>query len=253
MKALFLLIVIANVGLLMWEYHQGVFEPTIEAPLVNKEPILLVSELKKADANEQTKIESLEKSETIESATGEQQRAPEIATNEQLLPAANTEATEVQASTAPVCYEAGPFADIKVYNSWYSLLTEDNKAKIKPFERDEPTISSYMVFYPAEKNLEQSEKMLEMLKEQGIKDLLLQRAGKDQGEISLGVFNSEARALVLKKQLQGKGITVEIKPRYKPKMKKFVQFFDQASVLESLQKIQTRDKEFTIKPLETCP
>lgn len=50
MKILLLLVVLANIGLLMWEYKQGAFEPAVDLAgqyaSSDREPILLVSELK---------------------------------------------------------------------------------------------------------------------------------------------------------------------------------------------------------------
>lgn len=53
MKILFFLVLLANVALLMWEYRQGAFEHDSKAAQQQgREPIVLVSELRKA-ANEQ--------------------------------------------------------------------------------------------------------------------------------------------------------------------------------------------------------
>lgn len=257
MKALFFLIITANVGLFMWEYHQGAFEPVIEAALVNKEPILLLTEVEKnlPLSDDLTKKESLD---SANSVTLDQ----DIPLNQLKLPEPNTEQQvvliqekqnpkEIKSSAEVTCYEAGPF-DAKTYKTWRNLLNETTE-NIKIFDREVPVINSYMVYYPAEKSLEQAEAVLKMLKDRGIKDLLLQRGGQDQGEISLGVFSSRERALVLKDQLQIKGIFVEIKPRYKSAARKYVSVIGHATMLESLQKIQKMDPEFSIKPVESCP
>jgi len=257
MKALFFLIITANVGLFMWEYHQGAFEPVIEAALVNKESMLLLSEVEK----NLPLSEDLAKKELLGDANGivldqdiplEQAKLPEPNTEQQVvLEQEKQNPNEIKSSAEVACYEAGPL-DAKTYKTWRNLLN-DTTANIKIFDRDVPVISSYMVYYPAEKSLEQAEAVLKMLKDHGIKDLLLQRGGEDQGEISLGVFSSRERALVLKDQLQIKGIFVEIKPRYKPAARKYVNVIGHATMLESLQKIQKIDPEFTIKPVESCP
>ncbi|MDO9163047.1 MAG: SPOR domain-containing protein [Methylococcaceae bacterium] len=257
MKALFFLIITANVGLFMWEYHQGAFEPVIEVALVNKEYMLLLSEVEK----NLPLSEELAKKESLDDANGiahdlniplEQAKLPEPNTEQQVvLEQEKQNSIEIKPSTEVICYEAGPF-DAKAYKTWRSFLN-DTTANIKMFDRDVPVISSYMVYYPAEKSLEQAEAVLKMLKDHGIKDLLLQRGGQDQGEISLGIFSSRERALVLKDQLQIKGIFVEIKPRYKTAARKYINVIGHATMLERLQNIQKIDPEFTIKPLESCP
>lgn len=257
MKALFFLIIVANVGLFMWEYRLGAFEPVIEAAFVNKEPLLLLSEAEK----KLPLSEDLAKKESLSDSNGttldqgiarEQVKLPEPNIEQPVvLEQEKRNSTEIKSPTEVTCYVAGPF-DAKTYKTWRNFLN-DATENIKIFDRDVPVVSSYMVYYPAEKSLEQAELVLKMLKDQGIKDLLLQQGGEDQGEISLGIFSSRERALVLKDQLQIKGIFVEIKPRYKPAARKYINVVGRATVLESLQRIQKIDPEFTIKPVDSCP
>jgi hypothetical protein len=253
MKALFFLIVIANLSLFMWEYRQGAFEPALQIPYANAESMLLVSEVETLPQdNKSDKELPINSSDSlIEPVIADNSpTTQEPAAIEPSMPA--SEASSQITTLVVDCYEAGPFPDTKAYEKWRGLLA-DTKESIKSFDRDEQIISSYMTFYPAQKNLEQTNNALKMLKDQGIKDYLLQRAGKDQGEISLGVFNTEDRALILKNQLKAKGIAAEIRPRYKSKMRTYVQVTGSGVVLESLQKLQNENPEFTVTPLTTCP
>lgn len=252
MKALFFLIVIANLSFFMWEYRQGAFEPATQAPPVNAESMLLVSEVETVpQENAAEKDIPINPSEpaTEPLSADNQPATQEPAVIEPSIPAPDAPSETI--APAVVCYEAGPFDDTKAYEIWRGLLS-GAKESIKPFDRDDQIISSYMTYYPAQKTLEQTNNVLKMLKDHGIKDYLLQRSGKDQGEISLGVFNTEDRALILKNQLQAKGIAVEIKPRYKSKMRTYVQVTGSGVVLESLQKLQHENPEFTVTPLTTC-
>jgi hypothetical protein len=250
MKVLFFLIITSNVLLFMWEYRHGALHSTSDVELVSKELILLASESKAVSGED-----SIEKASSAEqSVVDDQQQLPEPITTEQSLPEQgefNTQPTVSLSSTAVVCYEAGPFIDAKAYNVWHSLL-KDTGVGIKPFDRDEPIISSYMVFYPVGNGIDQADAFIKMLKAYNIKDFLLQRISKDQTEVSLGVFNTESKALVLKNQLQAKGITVQVKPRYKSKTRKYVHVSGNAPALESLQNIANHTPEFSVKPVDIC-
>lgn len=251
MKVFFLLIVI-NVSYFMWQYHQGAFEYATEAPLINKEPMLLISELTKLQGEAVVQKESLNNSTravTEKSSADDQQALPKMPINQQN--ASNAKLATDHLLPAIVCYEAGPFADSRAYNAWVSLVKE-NKNSLIPIEKNEQIIASYMVYYPVENGREQAELILKMLKSYGMKDMLLQRLDNGQAEISLGVFNSEGRALILKDQLHAKGLEIQIKPRYKTKTRKYVRIFGSDLVLDSLQKIQNRTSEFTVKQIEAC-
>jgi hypothetical protein len=60
-----------------------------------------------------------------------------------------------------------------------------------------------------------------MLKNHGVNDLWLLRTGEEKGQISLGVFNKEKRALIMKSQMLAKGLNAEVKARYKIKPQKY--------------------------------
>jgi len=125
--------------------------------------------------------------------------------------------------TPVVCYEAGPFANDGDYTAWRNKLSVAQGSTIQTVSRDEQTISSYLVYYPAAKTLVESEANLQMLKDHGVNDLWLFRTGGDKGQISIGVFKNESRALQQKSQMLAKGITVEVKARYKTKIQKYAQ------------------------------
>jgi len=249
MKALFFVIVLANLGLFMWEYRNGAFAPVVQAPLINKEPLLLLSEVKNTHQEAQVVSESEPKAPEVasnESSQNELSSVPPALPVDGPEPASGTLSELPQLSNAE-CYEAGPFEDLQSVQSWISQV-QGSEHDIKTVDRDDQIISGYMVYKPAEKTPEQSQEVLKMLKDKGITDVLLQG-----DEISLGVFNSEDRALVLKNELQAKGFAVQIKPRYKTKTRKYIQVLANEVIMQSLQKRYNNDAEFVIKALDACP
>lgn len=230
MKALFFLIVLANLGLFMWEYRNGALAPVVQTPLVSKEPLLLLNEVNKATPEEALTDKELPISQS-------NMVAEKIMAEPSTLITDNSEASKV------VCYEAGPFGEPQAYDVWRSQI-QDAEESIKLVDRDDQVISGYMVYYPAEKTSEQTQAVLKTLKDKGVIGVLLQGA-----EISLGVFNTEDRALILKNELQAQGFTVQIKPRYKTKVRRYVQVPVNEAILDSLQKLYNSDPEFVIKPV----
>jgi len=116
-----------------------------------------------------------------------------------------------------ICYEAGPFSSKRAYQIWLKRLKVDKEA-IKAVSRDEEVISAYQVYYPAAETLTKSQANVQMLKEQGITDLFLVSTGEEQGQISLGVFTKEPRALLMQSEMLAKGIKTAIKAKYKTKL-----------------------------------
>lgn len=153
--------------------------------------------------------------------------------------------------TPMICYEAGPFADDDSYATWRNQLSVA-EGTIQSVSRDEQAISSYLVYYPAAKTIAESEANLQMLKDHGINDLWLFRTGGDKGQISIGVFKNESRALQQKSQMLAKGIKVEVKARYKTKTQRYVQVKSNDKVLKSLYELQKAYSEFTVKQLDNC-
>ena len=242
MKIFFFLLTLVNVALFMWEYHQGAFSIATETFVDNavdyQEPILLVSELtdNTSIARQTDKVPALadnhpvdtsvkneiderpEKTEFITDAlNGIKTSVPETLTLEA------SPATLEKMATGPVekqpinCFEVGPFTNEQIYQDWAQRLN----GFIREFNRDEPEIKDYLVYYPASETMILSQANLKMLKDKGVSDLWIFTQGTEQGQISLGVFTREEKALIMKKELLAKGINAEIKARYKTNVQKF--------------------------------
>jgi hypothetical protein len=261
-KILFFLVALANVALLMWEYNTGAFEKAIDnsgqKALQNQEGILLVSELK-------SDLSHVLQAGKPESDSDEHLLFPESAglgidktVLEKPMPGLKLIDSAITATEKPwesdkntgenpvICYEAGPFVSDKVYQAWMKQLTAA-KDSIKPIIKDAQVLSDYQVYYPAAETLIESEANVQMLKNQGINDIWLLRTGEEQGQISLGVFNREERALIMKSQLLAKGINAEVKARYKIKPQKYALIKSDSKIMESLEALKKASPEFTVK------
>lgn len=160
--------------------------------------------------------------------------------------------TEVNKTAKPdVCYEAGPFADNSAYQLWLKRLNVDEEA-VTPFRREGDAVSAYQVYYPAAETMEKSEANVQMLKAQGISDLFLMRKGEEQGQISLGVFSKEQRALLMQSQMLAKGIKAEIKPKYKRKLLHYALIRDKGEVMARLNVLKKNYPEMTVTKLKQC-
>ncbi|MCD2451408.1 hypothetical protein GO003_013510 [Methylicorpusculum oleiharenae] len=135
----------------------------------------------------------------------------------------NPPAVDVSAyQQATMCYEAGPFSNQGSFQTWRKLTGIDAK-QIKQVTRNVDEADGYLVYFPAAETYDQSLMNFDELKLKGVSDLLIHRSGANRGEISLGFFSSENRALSHQQTLKTKEIEALIKPRYKPKKRIFAQ------------------------------
>jgi hypothetical protein len=257
MKVLFFMLALANVMLVMWEYHKGSFSPTSSQTSKDiytelKEKIVLVSELEgnTSIGSLNDNVPMLERNHPVDMAD-KNQIEEKTKKDQTLVDALNDmnshipEASKVDtpqngSESLPVgsaetkgvnCLEAGPFTNEEVYKDWEKRLN----GFVYGISRDEPLIKDYLVYYPAAESMLLSKSNLKMLQDKGIKDFWMFTHGEEKGQISLGVFNREEKALILKDELISKGINAEIKPRYKTKMQKFAIIRGVSNVNENLE------------------
>lgn len=206
MKTAFFLVLLANLTLLMYEYHRGAFDRTAEAPAPDarmlREPIVLAGEQesKSAPAAQAALAKPTpgpgEKEKTMTAA-------PEAATPP---PARQTESF--------ACYEAGPFANVQIFDAWSKAVNEV-EVDVKPIMHDAPEVIGYLVLYPTAGGAEEMRVAMQTLRDQGLTDVWPLATGEYKGYISLGTFRRENRAVDLQKDLQDKGIESVVKPRLK--------------------------------------
>lgn len=247
MKALFYVLALLNLGFLLWQFHNGKFNPPVSQPEIQSS-VLLVSEYERARRGalvaevldmqvrqyQQADVNRmLDKTWLIKRKA---QFKPVLARDskpdkQSKLVLSNT-ATKAQVPAKPVaalrpnkptvmkCYQVGPFTDAAVAKQWL----QGNALSSKQLMQKETAIpSDFQVYFPAAKTPEQSRlnKMMLIAKEQ--KDVWLIGSGELKGSYSLGVFNDKQRASNFKAQLSEKGIQAEIKQRAKTQIQWFVQ------------------------------
>ena len=154
-----------------------------------------------------------------------------------------------------LCYEVGPFDNVKHFNKWRRFVGMDSKL-ITQVEREEREITGYLVYYPAPATFEEARANAEMLKNKGITDLWLFRKGESKGEISLGLFRNKARAEVLQQQLSARDLDVMIKPRYKITNKLYgkisISQESEDQLTSSLEQWRQRNPEFAVELDSSC-
>ncbi len=249
MKILFFLMLTANVALFMWEYKAGALAPisTTEIPaantLINPDSILLLSELKNV---------SPEAAPLPAPASTDLDVKPDtsVSTDSNDEPSAPTDAEQIENDAAEplLCYEIGPFANEKTYQKAISLLSDANNI-ITPLSKDDQVANKYMVYYPAAETPAQSQANLQMLKNQGFHDLWLLKSGKEQGQISLGVFSTEERALTMKNRMLAQGLKAEVKTVFKSKSQKYALLKSDSNSTERLDELQNFIPDLSVKQL----
>jgi hypothetical protein len=256
MKILFFLLALANVMLVMWEYHKGSFSPSAHASIDNfteyQEQIVLLSELggntliasqidiapmlqddHPVDIADKTQVDEKPRKDEFltEALTDLNLPIPETSNLETAHSESENLSTGSVGTKSVDCLEAGPFANEEVYKIWEKRLN----GFIQGISRDEPAVKDYLVYYPAGESMLLSKTNLKMLQDKGIKDFWMFTQGEEQGQISLGVFNRSEKALILKNELLAQGIYAEIRARYKTKIQKFAVIRRESSVIENLE------------------
>lgn len=242
MKALFFLILLANVAVLMWEYKTGALvsrenqveiSSNLETIRLTNESLPVVSGQIQPEQTITADAPGQDAQQASSETTGQRPNAPapqalvetEIAGNLQ-APSQHPENPVAAANDAPsqdLCFEAGPFAAEADYQTWLKQLPVASP-NLKPVYKEGRVISSYLVYFPGGDTDEQAKDNIKMLKDKGISDLWLIRNGEDKGLISLALFKGEARAQVMKDELkQQKGIDALVKPKSVPGKVKYAQ------------------------------
>lgn len=279
MKILVALLVIANVIFFMWEYKNGgLFRMTEKAavqPANDQEKIMLTSELKNDSSRLAPQTETmaaklladdsllLGRKTSVFIPVLPKEEAPQEHTTTQNQPSglmhdeAASKNDAVQAAPndskdkAGYCYEVGPFNHQQDYQRWISSLNGNPKS-LKLVSKEQQVVSHYIVYYPAPPTLKEAEANVQMLKKHGIKDLFIRRNKEDLGEISLGVFSREERAIILKNQFLAKGINAKVKSQYKTKPQQFALINSADKLTEQWENLQIIQPRLTVKELSAA-
>jgi len=215
MKQLFVLSLLMNIILFLWEFHQGALNPTISSTEQHSNrQILLLSELPTIteQPNNKKNIQTTLIKPVIEKTPLDS--PPQLKVTVESTPSTKKDIPQIQDNSPLLCYQVGQFDSQDKAKYW----VKQNKIPgetVHYIEKPTRVISSYLVYYPAGKDYQQSQNNIHLLKSKGISDLWLFRKGTLRGIISLGLFVKQSRALVLQKKLLKQGLTVQVMPRYK--------------------------------------
>jgi hypothetical protein len=217
MKIFFYLLATVNIAFFMWEVKQGALTkppvPNEISKAVTSEPIVLVSELSKDDSS---------------LASDNRDKGASIR-----------------------CYLAGPFSNQSSYRKWLNKLKIDPK-NVAVSSKDDLTIDGYIVFYPAADTMEKAQENIKMLKVHGVKDLWLFDSGEQKGEIALGSFNDEDRAMLMKNEMLAKGIAAEVKPKFKSKIQHYIGLKGDQKLLETIQDLKASFPQVEVEIVDQC-
>ena len=254
MKAAFFLVILANLVLLMYEYsHNAGPASGHKAPLSGtmQESIVLARE--KA-------VEPLSTGQLSGKSVGEEKPGAVHIDNASAKGSATTAEPKQEKSKAATekpsaalaiafssCYQAGPFTNEVVYNSWSKQIS-DMKGIVKPMPPAQDIID-YLVLYPVTGGTEGSWAAIRMLRDKGIKDVWPLRTGSYKGYISLGAFRREDRALIMQKNLRDKDVNAVVKPRFKNNAGKYMLINGTVPIADRLEEMAEKNPGVSIKPL----
>jgi hypothetical protein len=232
MKTAFFLVLLANLTLLMYEYHRGAFEPAAEAMAPDREllrePIVLAGE----KGSEPAAKDFPRLAATEESHEGMQKPA-------EALEAAMPPPSRPELKPAFACYEAGPFTNDQILKTWSQAAVEA-EGEIRPVQRSTQAILDYLVLYPTSGRREDIQAAMQTLRDRGIKDAYPLATGEYKGYISLGAFHRENRAERMRSDLQGRGIEPVVKPRFKETVQKYALLTGPAAIAERLSQLEKK-------------
>ncbi|EIC28725.1 MULTISPECIES: hypothetical protein [Methylomicrobium] len=232
MKIAFFLVLLANLALLMHQYHREAFKEGAETPAPDpamlREPIVLAREQENGLSAAQ---------DVLAGPVGETPAAPEAVLPPQSSP-----------SDSLACYEAGPFANERVLNVWHQALKEA-QGELRPIPPHAQEITDYLVLYPTEGGPEAVKAAMQALRNQGVGDAYPLLAGELKGYISLGVFRRENRAARMRNDLQARGVEAVVKPRFKESAQKYALIKGPLAMAGALDALEKRYPGVQLKAL----
>lgn len=223
MKVFFYVACLLNVVFFFWELNKGALTPP--SPQQQNLPrIILLSELENARRSAalskylDSDLQNLEKFHFL---------FPE---QKMILKPLMAKSSPPVKKPPAICYAFGPFSDRQAVLSW--MATQSIHGEIIDKSTLVPT--SFMVYYPADKDPEQIRVQKMMLNAKGIKDFFVVPSGELKGVISLGVFNDRLRATNYKSQLLQLGVKADIAERNKNEPRLFVKVHSNQTIQHSL-------------------
>jgi hypothetical protein len=137
------------------------------------------------------------------------------------------------------CYQVGAFEKLDALEAWRKTNNIE-PILLRKVNKKTKNVTSFMVYYPAAENLEESNKNIQILVDKGIDDYWLFSQDERKGMISLGKFASEKRALLLQQKLIKKGLNVKIMQRLEIESEFYAQITTENKALKDSLKISEK-------------
>ncbi|MFK5949931.1 MAG: hypothetical protein QM500_14300 [Methylococcales bacterium] len=198
MKIFFFLVLLANIIFFLWEYKAvKTYSPLVSQENVKKQ-ILLLSELPDGGSEETI----------VENASV----PPDMLLNNESSFDGGQNNTPVENKS--YCYQVGPFLSESLLDDWVVKNKIDINLLTKVSEKSKK-VTGFLVYYPQANTFQQSKNHIQLLENKGVTDFWLFRKGELKGVISLGLFTTKKRAVLLQNKLLNSGFSVKIMPRYR--------------------------------------
>ncbi len=247
MRLLFVLVVLANVVLFVWETRvrhpdTDTAHKTLSLP-GTIEPIHLLNE------NKSYGKAALPSAANAVVATDTKPPAPPAVNYRNALPDAAVSLNRVAG-----CFEAGPFTTQAQASELRELLATHARG-ISLTTRTASQNDSWWVLIPKAENMEAARARRQMLQERGIKDFWLFNKGELQGAISLGLHETREKAEAAQRQFLDQGIVSELVPRSTRSDTYWLRIPWTGSRLaldEILQTLKMQNADLLIPPLQAC-
>lgn len=220
MRALFVIFLLANVGLFYWQTQWRPAQPESRELPVESLPAGVARLQLLSEAPTDKARDDASRSETTETPTSDESVAvvtpgslEQPALDEGTLK--RVEETPAPAPTAPpVCYSLGPFRD-KAKAA--TVREEFSKAGFEVTAREdvERTPRGYWIYLPAQKNYNDANAITESLQAKGIRDLFIMGKGEHQNAISLGLYRTKSAAEERYNQVKALGYAPEFEQQYR--------------------------------------
>lgn len=193
MKQFFWLLIVANLGFLVWNYINSGSGPaeqlTMPTARDNDKPLVLLSERENALRNP-VAIE----------------RAAEATTNLPAMPPVSA-----QIPSGHSCYVVGPYpGSDEAAGAVMQLKEKDLRAKVR--KQDGKVPKGYWVFVPPLASREESRQVLRNMHQQNVDSFIVTKGDK-ANSISVGIYGDLATAQARRDELASKGFNIQVEER----------------------------------------
>ncbi len=231
MKIGFLLLLLANGMLFLWQSYFATPDTVASSPLPGDIPELVL----------------LQETGTTVLAT-----PTSVAAIEPEEPAPNSMDDIVPPAPKPdSCYTIGPFDSDEALKTVKQLFVE-NKIKFQQRTFTEPELFGYNVLLPPFPNREAAVAMVKVLIQKGITDYYIMRDTELDNAISLGLFREHRFAVRHMKFLEKKGLSPKMQTRYYDRSLHWIDYTEQENQIDETALVRMSPESDVQRLLRAC-